>query len=227
MKTNAAKELLALVDAWSYSGALAAVRDESDPSARPLWTAQYRAVRLLAGVEAFIASGDDADEYQEFVEQLRVFVFGSTGGWHNTGFVLDPRDRMLLKLLSELMDHSPFAVALDDADMNTAKNALEEALHVIERQEGALEERLEHVARLIRRCLELIEDDAPDLLQIKLLSVEAAGEAVGIPAEALPDEDRKRFTNALRTVITLFAAPAAAAAAGNIASASAIGLLGM
>lgn len=228
MSTNAAKELLALVDAWNVDGkTVFEVRSGPDASRPHLYEAQHRAVRLLTEVEAFIATREDADEYEEFVLAIRRFVYAPSANWNANAMTLEGANRLQLKMVGELMTHSPLAtVSLTPDQIAAMHSAIDECLNILETDTGQVEEASGYLRYLLGRCLDLLDGEDVDLLALRDLSFQITGVGSVVAKFGIPEDSRERFAQSLGGIVLPFTLQATAAAAGNLLSAGSLWFLG-
>lgn len=228
MATNAAKELLALVDEWNVEGkSVVSARHGTDPARRPLYEAMNRAVRLLTEVEAFIASREDAGEYSEFVQAIRSFVYAPGVNWNSHAITLDSGTRLHLKMVGELMTHSPLAtVALTPEQITALRSAVDDCLDILETDTGQVQEAAGYLRYLLRRSLDILDGEDVDLLALRDLSFQITGVGSVVAKFGIPDDSRERFAESLGGIVLPFTLQATAAAAGNLLSAGGLWLLG-
>lgn len=224
LATNAAKELLGLIDSWEAGKAVAEARSVG-PGFAGLWDAQVRAVRLFSEVDAFLKTREDSHEYEEFTAELRRFVFAANAQWSSHAAELDPRDRMQLKLLSELMATTPLRVSLEPGEIDALHRAVQDCLDVLDLEPRQVEEGANYLRYLLHRCLDLLEGEDVDLVALRHLSFEATGVAVEV-AQHLTDERREPFVKSTRGLFTPWFGNVTAGAVGDLLARGAAGLLG-
>lgn len=217
MATNAAKELLKLIDSWKPDGSVTTARRTSPKDAEGLWAAEHRAVRYLAEIETFLATRDEAAEYKPLITQLRRFVFASDAAWDQNGSKLDGRDRMQLRLVGELMSTTPLSTTLDPVHVGALRDAIQECLDVLDIEPRQIEERANYLRYLLHRCLDILEGEEVDLLALRNLSFQASGVALGVVSE-LPEEKRKPFIDNLSVINGSWFSAATAGGVGNLLS---------
>lgn len=215
MATNAAKELLKLIDSWKPDGSVTDARRTSPRDVEGLWAVEHRAVRYLAEVETFLATRDEAVEYKPLITQLRRFVFASDAAWDQNGSKLDGRDRMQLRLVGELMSTTPLSTTLDPVHVGALRDAIQECLDVLDIEPRQIEERANYLRYLLHRCLDILEGEDVDLLALRNLSFQASGVALGVLGD-LPEEKREPFIHGLAFMTGTWFGNATAGAAGNL-----------
>ena len=185
METNAAKELLEIVDRWgSEKGRFAMTArgsQERSSATRELRDEANRAVTLLMEVEAFSHEVGDRDEGDEALfASLWNYLFLPRHDWAGEGTAskLDGRDRQSLKLLSRMMNGHRSSPRLDDTEVVALRGAIEQCLDLLEVAPGGVEEHREHVAYLLKRCLDILDGEAVDLIALQNLSFQAVGAAM-------------------------------------------------
>lgn len=225
MATNAAKELLKLIDSWDAAKTVAEARSTA-AGFGGLWETQVRAVRLFAEVEAFLRTREDAAEYEPFVKELRRFVFASEVQWSAHKAAFDPRDRMQLKLMSELMATTPLRVALGPGEIDALRSSVEKCLEVLDLEPRQIQEGANYLRYLLKRCLDLLEGENVDLVALRHLSFEATGVAVEV-AQHLPDERREPFVNAAGGLYRPWFGNVFAGATGNLIAEGVSGIAGL
>lgn len=221
VKTNAARELLGLVDRWNKGQAVWEVRNADGD----IWGESHRAVRLLREVEGFLASREDPSAFHELITKLREFTFASNAAWTRNSTQLETHDRTQLLLVGELMDSSPAAAVVDEVEIDALRDTVQQCLDVLDTEAGDVEERANYVRYLLRRCLDLLKGEEVDLLALRDLSFQATGAVTAVSLN-LPDEARKKIGQVfIRLIAPWMSNMTSGAVGGVIASASTAGLL--
>lgn len=230
MATNAAKELLALIDTWKHEASgknptVLTQRGTSTQFGEALWKNELDAVRLLLEIEAFIDTDEDAHEYAEFVDELRNFVFVPEHGWAQAPVKLGASTRLGLVQLGKLMTHSPTrSLSLTPLQIEAIQEALDECEQILDPVTVGQDHGLQHLREVIRYLKQLLDGDDVDFEAVRAASYEAVG-LVAIHARDLPEEKRERLATAVWSVIVPFASGTAAGATGNLISAALSGIL--
>lgn len=221
VKTNAARELLAMVDRWNRGQKVWEVRDSGDG----IWLEEHRAVRLLREVEGYIASQDDPEEFADLVDELRRFVFASDTNWGTNASRLEKHDRTQLRLVADLMDSSPAAAVVDEVEIDALRDTVQQCLDVLDTEVGDVEERANYVRYLLRRCLDILEGEEVDLLALRDLSFQATGAVTAVSLN-LPDEARKKIGQVfIRLIVPWVSNVTSGVTSGVITASTTVGLL--
>lgn len=225
MAKNAAGELLELFGSWKHTvnGSNASVmtqRGDSGNLGEALWRNELAAVRLLLEIEEFIEQEEDRHEYEEFLSEIRSFVFVPERGWGQGPADMKSSTRIVLVQLRKLMAASPTRQLNLTADqIASIQDALDECDGLLDPSTTALDPGLEHLRVVIQHLRKLLDGDDVDFDKVRAASYEAIGLAA-IHGRVLPEEKRERVANALWTVVLPFATGTASGAAGNLLSAA-------
>lgn len=225
-KTNAAKELLALLDEWGRAdGTIADRRSGVGNMNEEVLDATMRATRLLLQVEEYLDATDQREDSRELVNSLRLAIWPIGSDWELHAWEFSRTDRTALYWLSKTMDTAPVAVPLlSEEEVAALRSALHQCLDLIEAQTEPVKEQMRHVTYLIRRCLDLVSGAEVDFVALQRLTFEMTGAAVPA-ASALPENARSRFASAVRDAVQVWVPPIITGTAGDLAAGAIRGLL--
>lgn len=185
METNAAKDLLEIVDRWGSGQSSYAATARGSSSRSDISTDSRReidrAVALLSAVEAFADEVGDTDSGDRaFFKSLWHYIYLPRKDWaaDGTASALDGRDRHSLKLYSRMMSGHQSSPRLDDAEVVALRGAIKQCLDLLEAAPDGVKEHREHVAYLLKRCLDILSGEVVDLIALQGLSFQAVGAAM-------------------------------------------------
>lgn len=184
METNAARELLKIVDRWDAgSGQYLAgkrIGKSTGSISRRLWVQQNRAVTLLMEIEAFSREIGDEVEDDPFFGEMWKYIYAPSKNWSSSdsGIVLDKMVRRNLETLSRFMAGHRSSPSLGDTEVEALRSAIQECLDLLEVAPGGDEEHRRHVAYLLKRSLDILNGESVDLIALQNLSFQAVGAAM-------------------------------------------------
>lgn len=225
MATNAAKELLELLESWKPKEGASNVtvliqRGGSSQFSEKLWRNQLRAVGLLIEIEAFIDARGERELHSVFIRDLRRLIFVPEHGWKQVRLDVEPGTRSVLHLIAQLMDVSaPRTLHLDAAELEALQDALHECLEILDPVTIANDKGLQYLREVLRRIQEAVKGGNIDFTLVRDQAYAAIGLAL-LNHEAVPSEKRKRFFERLFSVIVPFGTGTATGASGNVVGAA-------
>lgn len=216
-KTNAARELLAIINKWTGVHTMSSERT---------WPDVNRAVQLLDDVTKTLVSLEAHEDYSELLASLRGFIYAPSHNWSTTKLSFDSRDKATLRAVGHWLDSIPTAViSLTPEQIDALRSALQECLNIINAEHPEGEELFNYLRYVLSRCLELLEGESVDLFGLRSLSYEATALCIQATPR-ISDVRRKAWLNEAGKISLAFGRQVAAGATANVLGAGIVGLLG-
>lgn len=217
VKTNAARELLVIINKWTGAHTMSSER---------AWPDVDRAVRLLDDVTWTLTALEADEDYGELLASLRRFIYAPSHNWSATRLGFDSRDMATLKAVGRWFDSVPSAViSLTPSQVDALRSALQECLNIINAEHPEGEEFFNYLRYVLSRCLELLEGESVDLFGLRSLSYEATALCIQATPR-ISDVRRKSWLNQAGEISLAFGGQVAAGATANVLGAGIVGLLG-
>lgn len=216
-KTNAARELLAIINKWTGVHTMSSERT---------WPDVNRAVQLLDDVAKTLVSLEAHEDYSELLASLREFIYAPSHNWSMTKLSFDSRDKATLRAVGYWLDSIPTAViSLTPEQIDALRSALQECLNIINAENIEGEHFFEYLRYVLSRCLELLEGEDVDLFGLRSLSYEATALCI----QATPRISyvrRKSWLNQAGKISLAFSRKVLTETGANLLSSGIIGLIG-
>lgn len=216
-KTNAARELLAIINKWTGVHTMSSERT---------WADVNRAVQLLDDVTKTLVSLEAHEDYSELLASLRGFIYAPSHNWSTTKLSFDSRDKATLRAVGHWLDSIPTAViSLTPEQIDALRSALQECLNIINAEHPEGEELFNYLRYVLSRCLELLEGESVDLFGLRSLSYEATALCIQATPR-ISDVRRKSWLNEAGKISLAFGGNVFSGVAANVLGAGIVGLLG-
>lgn len=225
---NPARELLELIDSWGSSGPLVDRRvpdaEADDPA---FWQVQKQAIKLLSQVEDFLRDDGSYPEEADTLAEFWIELLPPAQDW--TANVGLPRAssgaRSMMRQIARRMDNELVPVTeITSEQLQGLRQALEELAQQLRVIPQLSDEVRDHLLRLIRYALRLIDDDTTPPEDLRAITCEIAGATIPVVSN-LPEDARQDFAERLATLTGIWFANVAAGAVGGVLAAYATSLL--
>lgn len=224
---NPARAMLDLVDLWSKADeTVSQRRGIHGPLGTPLYRSQDYAVRVLRDLEQVLEREDALEEYQSLLDELHAFVYTPSQDWERVTASFNGAKRMALSALTRWLDTVPGATfSLTQAQVDALRGALQECLNIIDAEHAEGEKFFDYLRYVLTSCLELLEGESVDLLDLRSLSYEATALCIQATPR-ISDERRKAWLNEAGKISLAFGGNVFSGVAANVLGAGIVGLLG-